>query len=157
MKKLILSAAIVLGGLTAATAQTDKEQTALNQQKQTTVEAQVENRLDAAQDVDATQDADATVATEATVVTETEAVNADVVTTTVATVAVQDYKEVKVSEVPQTVQDALTKDFNGATISKAYVNAQGEYKLDLATADKKAATVYADAKGQWIKNEMKKQ
>ena len=140
MKKLILSTAIVLGGLTAATAQTDKEQTALNEQKQTAVEAQVESRLDAA------QDADATVAT--------EAVDADIVATTAP---VQDYKEVKASEVPQTVQDAVAKDFNGATISKAYVNAKGEYKLDLATADKKAATVYADAKGEWIKNEMKKQ
>ncbi len=34
MKKLILSTAIVLGGLTAATAQ-DKEPTAMNEQKQT--------------------------------------------------------------------------------------------------------------------------
>lgn len=126
MKKLILSAAIVLGGLTAATAQTEKETTAMNEQKQTAVEAQVENRIDAAQD---------------------------------ATVAppVQEYKEVKAADVPQTVQDAVAKDFSGATISKAYVNANGEYKLDLATADKKAATVYANAKGQWIKNEMKKQ
>ncbi len=131
MKKLILSAAIVLGGLTAATAQTEKENTAMTTQKKTAVEAQVENRLDAAQDA---QDAETAVAT-----------------------PVQDYKEVKAADVPQTVQDAVAKDFSGATISKAYVNANGEYKLDLATADKKAATVYANAKGQWIKNEMKKQ
>ncbi len=45
MKKLILSTAIVLGGLTAATAQ-DKEPTAMNEQKQTAVEAQVESRIE---------------------------------------------------------------------------------------------------------------
>lgn len=130
MKKLILSTAIVLGGLTAATAQTpDKEPTALNEQKQTAVEAQVENRIDAAQDAE----------------------------TAVVAAPVQDYKEVKSSEVPQTVQDAVAKDYNGATISKAYVNANGEYKIQLATADKKSATVYANAKGEWIKNDIKKQ
>jgi len=129
MKKLILSTAIVLGGLTAATAQTEKQPTAQNEQKQTAVEAQVESRLDAAQDAE----------------------------TAVVAAPVQDYKEVKSSEVPQTVQDAVAKDYNGATISKAYVNAKGEYKIQLATADKKDATVYANAKGEWIKNDMKKQ
>ncbi|SRX52317.1 hypothetical protein [Aequorivita sp. CIP111184] len=129
MKKLILSTAILLGGLTAATAQTEKEPTAMNEQKQTAVETQVETRIEAAQDA------------------ETVAIAAPI----------QDYKEVKTSEVPQTVQDAVAKDFSGATISKAYVNANGEYKIQLATADKKAATVYANAKGEWIKNDMKKQ
>ena len=129
MKKLILSTAILLGGLTAATAQTEKQPTAQNEQKQTAVEAQVESRLDAAQDAE----------------------------TAVVATPPQDYKEVKAAEVPAAVQEALKADFKGATISKAYVNANGEYKLDLATADKKAATVYANAKGEWIKNEMKKQ
>ncbi|SRX73293.1 hypothetical protein [Aequorivita antarctica] len=129
MKKLILSTAIVLGGLTAVTAQTDKEPTAMNEQKQTAVEAQVETRIEAAQDAE----------------------------TAIVAAPVQDYKEVKASEVPQAVQDAVAKDFSGATISKAYVNANGEYKIQLATADKKAATVYANAKGEWIKNDMKKQ
>lgn len=129
MKKLILSTAIVLGGLTAVTAQTDKEPTAMNEQKQTAVEAQVETRIEAAQDAE----------------------------TAIVAAPVQDYKEVKASEVPQAVQDAVAKDFSGATISKAYVNANGEYKIQLANADKKAATVYANAKGEWIKNDMKKQ
>lgn len=129
MKKLILSTAIVLGGLTAATAQTEKEPTAMNEQKQTAVEAQVESRIEAAQDAETAEVA----------------------------VPVQDYKEVKASEVPQTVKDAVAKDFSGATISKAYVNANGEYKIELATADAKKATVYANAKGEWIKNELKKQ
>ncbi|MCZ4317567.1 hypothetical protein O4H26_01050 [Aequorivita viscosa] len=129
MKKLILSTAILLGGLTAATAQTDKEPTAMAAQKQSAVEVQVENRLDAAQDAE---------------------------TATVAVVP-QDYKEVNASEVPQTVKAAVAKDFSDATISKAYVNAKGDYKIELTTADAKSATVYANAKGEWIKNELKKQ
>jgi hypothetical protein len=128
MKKLILSTAIVLGGLTAATAQ-DKEPTAMNEQKQTAVEAQVESRIEAAQDAETAEVA----------------------------VPVQDYKEVKASEVPQAVKDAVAKDFSGATISKAAVNAKGEYKIELATADAGKETVYANTKGEWIKNEMKKQ
>ncbi len=128
MKKLILSTAIVLGGLTAATAQV-KEPTAMNEQKQTAVEAQVESRIEAAQDAETAEVA----------------------------VPVQDYKEVKATEVPQAVKDAVAKDFSGATISKAAVNAKGEYKIELTTADAGKETVYANTKGEWIKNEMKKQ
>ena len=130
MKKLILSTAIILGGLTAATAQSDKEVTAMSEQNQNAVEATVESRIDAAQDAK---------------------------TATISPVAVQDFKEVKDSELPKTVKDALAKDFNGSTISKAYVNAKGDYKIELASADAKQSTVYANAKGEWIKNEMKKQ
>lgn len=124
MKKLILSAAILLGGLTAVNAQTEKEPGAMTTQKET-------------------------VAVETT----TKAQTMDAVATP------QEYKEVKVADVPQEVQTALATDMKGAKISKAYVNESGEYKLDLATADKKTKTVYANAKGEWIKKEkeMKKQ
>lgn len=139
MKKLILSAAIVLGGLTAVTAQTDKEVTAMNKNSQTAFDSKVENRLDAAQDV--------------------EIVASKETTTSTVSIknAVQDYKEVKTSELPQSVQDAVAADFEDATISKVYLNSRGEYKIELATADAKKATVYANAKGEWIKNELKKQ
>lgn len=138
MKKIILSTAILLGGLTAVTAQTDKV-TAMNETQQTTVEAQVENRLSDAEEVKMTV-VDGSLAAEAKT----------------AKIA-QNYKEVKSSDLPQAVQDAVGADFDGATISKAYVNAQGDYKIELATADAKQATVYANAKGEWIKNELKKQ
>ena len=126
MKKLILSAAIVLGGLTAVNAQTEKEVTAMNVQDQSAIE----NRLDNAQDADLS------------------AVAEDVV---------QDYKEVKASEVPDNLKEVVAKNYKGATISKAYVNANGEYKLELATADAKSVTVQTDAKGQLVQNEIKKQ
>ena len=130
MKKFILSAAIVLGGLTAATAQSDKEISAMTEQSQTAVEAQVESRIDAVQDVDNSM--------------EVASIN-----------AVQDYKEIKSSDLPQVVIDAVAADFDGATISKAYVNAQGNYKIQLATADAKQSIVYANAEGEWIKNAVK--
>lgn len=126
MKKLILSTAIVLGGLTAVTAQSDKEVTAMNEQKSATL-TQVEEKVEAAQDLKLSAN------------------------------AVQNFKEVKASELPEAVQNAVANDFDGATISKAYVNAKGDYKIELTTADAKKATVYANAKGEWIKNELKKQ
>jgi len=127
MKKLILSTAIVLGGLTAVTAQTEKDATALSEKSRTAVEAKVESRMIAAQEAPS------------------------------ATKAVQDYKEVKTSEIPQAVKDAIADNFNEATISKAYVNAQGDFKIDLATADAKKATAYINPKGELVKNELKKQ
>lgn len=122
MKKMILSAGIILGGLTAMNAQTDKETTAMNVQDKTAVEAQIESNLDA------------------------EAVQENAVE------AVQDYKEVKSSEVPQNIKEVVAKSQKGATISKAYVNAQGEYKLQLATADGKNVTVLTDANGELVQN-----
>ncbi|MCG2429676.1 hypothetical protein [Aequorivita xiaoshiensis] len=126
MKRLILSTAIVLGGLTAVTAQSDKEVTAKNEQKTATL-TQVEEKVEATQELKLSAN------------------------------AVQDFKEVKASELPEAVQNAVANDFDGATISKAYVNAKGDYKIELTTADAKKATVYANAKGEWIKNELTKQ
>lgn len=129
MKKLILSAAIILGGISIATAQSEKQQKTLNEQPQTAVEAKAESRPIAARDAK---------------------------TSTVAKVA-QDYKEVKSSDVPDTVKEAIAKDFDGATISKAYVNANGEYKIELDSKSANKATVLMDAKGKLIINELKKQ
>lgn len=64
-----------------------------------------------------------------------------------------DYKEVEVSSLPQAVKDAVAKDLQGATVSKAYANKKGEYKLVVTTADKLSQTLYANAKGEWIKKQ----
>lgn len=61
----------------------------------------------------------------------------------------QEYKEIKVEELPQAVKDALARDFQTATLNKAYVNDEQEYKLDI-TVDGAASTLYADADGNWI-------
>lgn len=65
------------------------------------------------------------------------------------------FKEIKVSELPTLVVEALAKDFEGATVQNAYINEKQEFKLVLATTadDAKAATrtVYATKNGEWIK------
>lgn len=67
----------------------------------------------------------------------------------------QDFKEIKATELPKPVLEAVASDFKGATVSKAYKNAKGEYKVVIATADNKQKTVYANADGEWMKKKMK--
>ncbi len=64
-----------------------------------------------------------------------------------------DYKEVKVSELPQAVKDAIAKDLEGVVVSKAYANEKGEFKLIVTTTDKLSKTLYANSKGEWIKKQ----
>ncbi|OBX26129.1 hypothetical protein LX77_02064 [Gelidibacter algens] len=73
-------------------------------------------------------------------------------------IAVQEeYKEIKTSELPKAVTDALASDFVTATLDKAYVNAKQEYKLDITvqevTSNVYADKVYADKDGNWIVKE----
>lgn len=65
-------------------------------------------------------------------------------------VFVQDFKEIATSDLPKAVIDALTTDFPGATINKAYVNSEGQYKLEVAKEDGSTAELYADAEGNWL-------
>jgi len=67
----------------------------------------------------------------------------------------QDFKEIKATELPKPVLEAVASDFEGATVSKAYKNAKGEYKVVVATADNKQKTLYATADGNWVKKKMK--
>jgi len=61
-----------------------------------------------------------------------------------------DFKEIKTSELPAAVTDALKKDFATATLNNAYVNDKQEYKLKI-TVDGAESVVYADKDGNWIK------
>jgi len=73
-------------------------------------------------------------------------VSATVVPTTI--VAVQDeYKEINVADVAPAVVEAVKA--QGATIEKAYINDQKEYKLEIKTGDA-ASTVYYTADGKAI-------
>jgi|TARA_R110002020_G_scaffold103640_2_gene242755 CRP-like cAMP-binding protein len=65
----------------------------------------------------------------------------------------QKYAEVKVSELPQHVKDAVAKDFEGATINKAYKSEKGEFKLVISTADGESQTLHANSKGEWIEKQ----
>ena len=66
--------------------------------------------------------------------------------------AQEEFKEIKAEELPQAVKDAFTKDLETATLQKAYVNAEQEYKLDI-TVDGAPITVYADKEGNWIQKQ----
>jgi len=74
-----------------------------------------------------------------------------------AIVAVQDFQEIKATDVPQPVKDAVAKTFEDATITQAYKNEKGEFKLVLATANddlnETSQTVYLNSKGAWIKKQ----
>lgn len=69
------------------------------------------------------------------------------------TLSTQDFVEVIVSELPQPVLDAVSKDFEDATISKAWKNAKREYKLEVVTAEKQTLTLHSTGKGEWIKKQ----
>jgi len=109
MKKLILSAAIILGSLTAMSAQ-----------------AQDENATPADQTTPPTEQAapaqEAAPAEQATVAQE-----------------VDTYTEVKTEEVPAAVTEALKKAFPDAVLNKASVNAKKEYQLEVKVGDKEGA------------------
>jgi len=63
---------------------------------------------------------------------------------------IQDFTEISTSDLPQAVIDALTTDFPSATLNKAYVNGEGQYKLEIAKEDGSTAELYADAEGNWL-------
>src|SRR6187402_635983 len=100
MKKLILSAAILLGGFTAF-AQTSEKTT--------------------------------TTTTTKTAVTTPQTVD-------------ENYKEIKLEDVPSSVILAEKTAQPEAVIEKAYINDKKEYKLDIKV-DNQKATVYTDAAG----------
>ncbi|MGI9550034.1 MAG: hypothetical protein ACR2MT_02450 [Aurantibacter sp.] len=87
--------------------------------------------------------ADATEAVEAT-----EAVVAEEATEAVE--AQDGFNEVALEEVPEAITAALEAAHPGATISKAYVNENSQYKLEVAKEDGTTAELYADAEGNWI-------
>lgn len=126
MKKLLLTAVVALGTLTAMQAQ----------EKEVKVETNV-----------AIQDP--------TNAMQEEVVQEDAKLLAKAEATPQAFKEIKVSELPAAVTKAVATDFEGATVQKAYVNEKKEFKLVLATdvEDAKAATktVFATKEGEWIK------
>ncbi len=72
-------------------------------------------------------------------------------TATVTQVATQDeYKEIKVADLPTAVSQAFTKAFPDGSIDKAYVNAEKIFKLSVTTPEG-SQTLYANEKGEWVK------
>lgn len=69
----------------------------------------------------------------------------------------QEFKKIKVEELPKAVLTTISKNFGGATIAKAYVNEKKEYKVEVAVAvedeakDVKMKTVYLNSNGEMLK------
>ncbi len=62
----------------------------------------------------------------------------------------QDFTEISVDDLPEAVTKALEKDHAGAEITKAYINDEEEYKLEVTFSDGTNSELYADAEGNWI-------
>jgi hypothetical protein len=60
------------------------------------------------------------------------------------------FAEVAIEELPEAITEALATDHPGTTISKAYVNEETQYKLEVAKEDGTTVELYADAEGNWI-------
>ena len=68
-------------------------------------------------------------------------------------VAQDDFTAIEASELPEAVSTALAKDHPSATINKAAVNKEEQYKIEVALEDGMEATLYADKEGNWIELE----
>ena len=67
-----------------------------------------------------------------------------------------EYTQIEEQDLPQEVQQALEKDYQGATLSEVYsAEKDGEviYKLVLSTQDGEALELFADAQGNWIQKD----
>ena len=66
----------------------------------------------------------------------------------VNTVLQDEFKEIKIKEVPHEIIDAVHSNFYKAKIDKAYINEGREYKLEIII-EGEAKIFYADASGKW--------
>ncbi|MCK0188780.1 hypothetical protein [Arenibacter sp. F20364] len=70
--------------------------------------------------------------------------------TTQIAVAQDDFTEIESSDLPEAVTTAVSTDYPSGTVSKAYVNKQEQYKLEVTLEDGTTGTLYADKDGNWI-------
>ena len=62
------------------------------------------------------------------------------------------YEEIKAEELPQLVQEGLTKSYSEYTVLKSYIANDGSYKVILSSTEKNVA-VYFNAKGEFVSQE----
>ncbi len=80
---------------------------------------------------------------------ESDLVTIETSTEVVAT-AQDEYSEISIDELPDAVTAAVAKNYPTASIDKAYVNEDKEYKLEVSLEDGTAGTLYADENGNWL-------
>ncbi|MFD2790991.1 hypothetical protein KCTC52924_01648 [Arenibacter antarcticus] len=65
-------------------------------------------------------------------------------------VAQDNFTAIETSELPEAVSNAVATNYTTATINKAFVNKEEQYKLEVALEDGTVGTLYADKDGNWI-------
>jgi hypothetical protein len=60
------------------------------------------------------------------------------------------FKEIAISEVPESVIDALEEDYEGASLKKAFVNEERSYNLEVLLSNGTSMELYSDAEGNWL-------
>lgn len=63
--------------------------------------------------------------------------------------SIQDFVEIEISALPETVQETLAVTYEGAEVTKAFVNKEGIYKLEIVKTDLEK-TVYINSKGELV-------
>ena len=155
----MIAAVLALGTMTAfAQEETaiDEAGTAVEETATEATEAVEETATEATEAVEET----ATEATEAVeesteeateaVEESTEAVEESAEEATEEVAAQDGFNEVAIEEVPEAITAALEAAHPGASISKASMNDQSQYKLEVTKEDGESAELYADAEGNWI-------
>ncbi len=61
------------------------------------------------------------------------------------------FKKIDAGDLPPAVVESLIKDYPTSTLSQAYKNNQGKYKLIMVLKSGARKTVYIDTYGRWIK------
>lgn len=67
-----------------------------------------------------------------------------------------DYQQIETQDLPEEVQQAVERDFQGATISEAYVKEQdgeNKYRIVLSTQQGQQRELFADEQGNWIQED----
>ena len=59
------------------------------------------------------------------------------------------YQKIELDKVSEIIKAAVEKDFPGASIAEAYIDANKNYKLVL-TLNNETKTVYTNARGEWF-------
>lgn len=69
-----------------------------------------------------------------------------------------DFRQIEIQELPAEVQQAVERDYAGATIAEAHVKEhEGEqkFKLKVNTVEGEEQELYSDAQGNWIEKDEK--
>jgi|SRR5690606_15735555 len=65
-------------------------------------------------------------------------------------VIAQDFTEIKLTELPTAITDAVIKDYPDVTLNRAFINGEQKYKLEVTQEDGTSLELYSDANGNWI-------